>query len=123
MSQRIRRSYEEPRREGLSWCERWEGHDKGLIQCWEVGRELSKKKPELAERARYAELPVLDWKGGAEERTKKGEKYGTLWYLAQWQGLRGEDLDVDLSKESVLVCPRTGMKVTYTLDVKKYGNA
>ena len=122
MNQRVTRSYKERKREGLSWDERWRGRDKGLITCWEVGRELCEKEPELAERARNGELPVLGWKGGVQKRTKQKEKYGTLFYLAQWQGLRGEDLDIDLSQETELICSRTGMKVIYTPDVNKYGN-
>ena len=123
MNQRIYRSYGEPKREALSWDERWMGYDKGLITCWEVGRELSKKEPELAERARKGELPVLGWKGGVEKKIKKKEKYGTLSYLAKWQGLRGDDLDIDLSEQSELICSRTGMKVIFTGDREKYGNA
>lgn len=65
----------------------------------------------------------MGWKGGVETKTMKGEKYGTLFYLAQWQGLRGEDLDIDLTDEPELICSRTGMKVIYTGDLKKYGNA
>ena len=98
------------------------GHDKGLITCWEVGRELSKEEPELAKRAKKGDLPVLVWKGGVKKKTKKKEKYGSLFYLALWQGLRGDDLDIDLSEESELVCSKTGMKVIYTGDVKKYEN-
>ncbi len=123
MNQRIHRSHKEPKREGLSWDERWKGKDKGLITCWEVGRELREKEPELAFRAEKGELPVLGWKGGVEKKTKKGEKYGTLFYLAQWQGLRGDDLDIDLSQQPELVCTKTGMRVIYTDDLKKYGNA
>jgi len=122
MNQRIYRSYQEPKREGLSWDERWQTQDKGLITCWEVGRELSEKNPELAERARKGELPVMGWKGGVERKTKIKEKYGTLNYLAKWQGLRGDDLDIDLSEEIELICSKTEMKVTYTGDVKKYCN-
>jgi hypothetical protein len=99
------------------------GTDKGLIACWEVGRGRSKKEPELAEQAKNGELPVLGWKGGIERKIKKKEKYGTLFYLAQWQGLRGDDLDVDLSQESELICSKTGMKVIFTGDLDKYGNA
>ena len=122
MGQRIYRSYRAKKRDGLSWDELWMGHDKGLITCWEVGRELSKEKPELAERAKKGELPVLVWKGGVKNKTKKKEKYGTLFYLAQWQGLRGDDLNIDLSRESELVCSKTGVKVIYTGDVKKNEN-
>ena len=73
MSTHIFRSYLEPKREGLSWDELWKGSDIGLITCWEVGRELGKKDPELAERARNGELPVLIWKGGVEKKIKKKE--------------------------------------------------
>ncbi len=119
MTQTIRRSYEEPIREGLSWEERWGGPDEGLILCWEVGRQLRKKNPELAERAERGELPPLAWKGGVEKK-KKTKKFGTPSYLAQWQGLRGEDLDISLSKEVELTCSATGMKVVFTSDSYKY---
>ncbi|MFH1446068.1 MAG: hypothetical protein ABIG43_01485 [Chloroflexota bacterium] len=123
MNQRIYRSYGQPKREGLSWQELWQGDDKGLILCWEIGREMRQREPELALRAENGELPVLRWKGGVEKKTKISEKYGTLNYLAQWQGIRGEDLNIDLSGEPELICSSTGMKVIYTGDVKKYGNA
>lgn len=123
MKQCIYRSHKEPIRGGLSWDERWKGHDKGLITCWEVGRKLSEKEPTIVERAKRGELPVLGWKGGVEKKIKKKEKYGTLYYLAQWQGLRGDNLDIDLSGETELICSKTGMKVIYTGDMKKYGNA
>ena len=123
MTTQIFRSYSEPKREGLTWNEMWKGNDNGLIMCWEVGRELREKEPELARRAEDGELPVLGWKGGVAEKTKIGEKYGTFNYLAQWQGLRGEDLDIDLSQDKILVCSRTGMRVIYTTDRKKYANA
>lgn len=123
MSHRITRSIQEPKREGLTWADLWQRDDKGLILCWELGREMRKKEPELAQRAETGELPVLGWKGGVERRIKAGEKIGTLYYLAQWQGLRGEDLDIDLDEEPTLICSRTGMKVVFTGDVKKYANA
>ena len=126
MSQRVYRSYREPIRKGLTWDERWKGDDRGLISCWELGRELREKEPALAKSAENGELPAshfLVWKGGVEKKIMKSEKYGTLNYLAQWQGLRGEDLNIDLSEELELICSKTGMKVIYTGDVKKYGNA
>jgi hypothetical protein len=57
------------------------------------------------------------------QRLHNAQKMGsfTLNYLAQWQGLRGQDLDIDLSQEPELICSKTGMKVIYTRDVKKYG--
>jgi hypothetical protein len=104
----------------LSWGERWKGPDNGLFTCWEVGRELAKKDPDLAERARRGELPLLDWKGGVEKEIKQLKKYGSLFYLATWQGLRGEDLDIDPNEETTLVCSRTNMRVVYTGDMSKY---
>lgn len=123
MNQQIYKSQKEPKREGLTWDERWKGGDKGLVTCWEVGREIGKKEPDLASRAENGELPILGWKGGVDKKTKKGEKYGTLFYLAQWQGLSGRDLDIDLTQETSLTCSRTGMRVIYTGDPEKYGNA
>ncbi len=120
MTRTIHRSVTEPIREELSWDERWRGPDDGLIMCWEIGRQLRKKNPELAERAERGELPPLDWKGGVEKKLKKTQKFGTPSYLAQWQGLRGEDLDISLSKEVELTCSATGMKVVFTSDSYKY---
>lgn len=126
MSQRIYRSFGQPKREGLSWQEIWQGDDRGLILSWEIGREIRQREPELARSAENGELPashLLVWKGGVEKKILKSIKYGTLYYLAQWQGLRGEDLNIDLSEELELICSKTGMKVIYTGDVEKYGGA
>ena len=122
MSQRIHRSIDSPLRSGLNRDELWEGPDKGLIKCWEIGRQRATRFPELAQRSLAGELPVLGWKGGVSRSLKKPEKYGCLKYLAQWQGLRGEDLDVDLAEERALECSRTGMVVTFTPDRSKYFN-
>jgi len=120
MSNRIYRSIREPVREDLSFEERWRGSDKGLIMCWEVGRKKGIDDPELAERAQNGELPILDWKGGVGKKILKTEKYGTLNYLAEWQGLKREDLDIDMSHEIEIVCSKTGMKVVFTGDAAKY---
>ena len=116
----IRRSCKKSIRQGLTWDERWLGPDKGLIACWENGRELSETKPELAQRAKKGELPISGWRGGVEKKGKgKQKKHGTLCYLAEWQGLRGDDLDIDPSEKKELTCSRTGMKVIYTDNVVK----
>lgn len=122
MNQRISISYSETPRQRLSWDKRWKGSDRGLIICWEVGRKLNEKEPALAVRAKNGELPVLGWKGGVKKKLKKKEKYGTLFYLAQWQGLRGDDLDIDQSKEYIRTCTRTGITVTFTGEYNKYAN-
>lgn len=118
----MHRSIASPDRTGLTWDERWKGEDLGLIVSWERGREMSREKPELAQRARNDELVILPWKGGVEKKLKAKRKYGTLYYLAMWQGLRGVDLDINIDEETTLVCSRTGMNVTYTRDTTKYAS-
>ena len=44
---------------------------------------------------------------------KKGAKYGTIRYLAQWQGLRGEDLNIELDADVVITCAARGREVTF----------
>jgi hypothetical protein len=117
---KISRSISEPIRESEKWEERWNEEDQGLIACWERGREKSREDPALAAKAREGHLVVLPWKGGVEKAIKKTQKFGTLYYLAMWQGLCGEDLDVDLTEEVVLTCTATGMAVVFTNDVAKF---
>jgi len=119
MSYHVYRSIIEPNRESLSWDEAWKGTDEGLIACWERGREKALEDVELAGSAKRGELPVLAWKGGVEKKIK-GKKFGTLKYLAQWQGLRGENLDIHLDKEVELACSKTGVAVIFTADTNKY---
>ena len=94
-----------------------------MIACWESGRRLRDKNPELASRSENHEFPILTWKGGVKSKTKKGYKYGTLHYLAQWQGLRDEDLNIDMFVEYELYCSETGMKIIFTYDARKYNSA
>ena len=119
MSRLIRRSHTEPERLGLDWSTVWQGTDLGLIKSWEIGRKLAIQKPELAECAKADELPPLNWKGGVHKQLKKREKFGSLHYLAQWQGLRGQDLEIDMDVEITLICSKTGMVVTFTPDTRK----
>lgn len=120
MGKIIRRVISEPRRDGLSTELLWKGDDQGLIVSWEVGRDLAKADPKLAERVKRGELPILSWKGGVAKKLKSGKKHGTLRYLAMLQGLRSEDLHIDTGQETELVCSRTGVTVTYTADASKY---
>jgi hypothetical protein len=110
----------DPGRDSMTWEERWEGADKGLIAAWERGREKSGEDLILAAAARRGELVALPWKGGVERATKQTRRYGTLLYLAMWQGLRKEKLDIDMECETALTCSRTGMTITYTPDASKY---
>ncbi len=122
MDQHIYRSHREPIRPRikLSWEELWEADDKGLIVSWEIGRELGEKKSELKVRALDGELPYLLGMKGSTENTINQKKYGPILYLAQWQGLRGDDLDIYPHKETTLTCSKTKTKVTYTNDYKKF---
>lgn len=93
-------------REGLSTSELWDGPDRGLIGCWERGREKRDKEPELAACAEKGELTTLPW------------KRGSLQYLAMWQGLRGEDLRVSFVEEVTIVCTKTGEKTGNSITFK-----
>lgn len=112
------RPVSEPVRENISRCEMWEGDDGGLIWCWELGRlfrqQTDQSRRLLVSAAERGELPVSDWRGGVKEKLKAKTKVGSLQYLAQWQGMRGEDLNIDLEKPTVLTCSRTGQSVVFT---------
>lgn len=101
------------------WHKRHEGQDKGLISCWLIGIEKARQDPDLATRAQAGELPVLPWRGGVDKAIKRTDKVGALHYLAAWQGLRGEDLDIELGVEVHKTCTRTGVGVLFTDDISK----
>jgi hypothetical protein len=123
MSNRLSRSIDCPVRGLLSWEELWAGPDQGLIYCWEHGRQKRLAEPDLAKRAEEGELVTLAWKGGTEnidieedgdgKKNKSQKRYGTLKYLAMWQGLRGEDLDIDLDAERVIICAKSKREVIF----------
>lgn len=69
----IKRPITTPPRTGLTREDLWEGQDRGLIKCWEIGRERAVKFPELAQRCLAGELPVLGWKGGVSRSLKKAK--------------------------------------------------
>lgn len=108
-----------PPKLGTTWPERWEGPDKGLIQCWLRGIEKALESPELGSRAMAGELPTLAWKGGADKPIKDRQKVGSHNYLATWQGLRGEDLDIEQGCDLHMTCSRTGRTFVYTDDIQR----
>ena len=115
---RIYRNISEPKRQATDYDVLWNGEDQGLITSWETGRDKAKSDPGLAARAKNGELVMLGWKGGVDKPLKTKNKYGGLLYVAMWQGLRGENLDIDLESEIRMICTRTGVPVTYTSNVK-----
>lgn len=122
MADNIYRSIEESNRKDLTWEELWKGSDNGLIACWERGRMRAEDSPELAEYCKSGELPVLAWKGGIDKKIK-GKKFGSLFYLATWQGLRGEDLNINQHEEISIICSKTQVKVVFTPNLLTYENS
>ncbi|MCE9589416.1 MAG: hypothetical protein K8S99_02710 [Planctomycetes bacterium] len=114
MATHLHRSIDRPIREGLSSDELWHGPDKGLIWCWERGRQKRIEEPELATRADRGELVVLAWIGGVEKKLKLEKKLGALQYLATWQGLRNENLDIGIETERLIVCTKTEQTVAFS---------
>lgn len=119
MNRRLYRSIQEPIRGEMNWNERWTAPDKGLIWLWELGRQYRTEDPSRTALAEKGELVPGDWRGGVKEKLKVEKKPGTLQYLAQWQGMRGEDLDIDLDGERIIVCTRTGQAVVFSARVPR----
>jgi hypothetical protein len=116
---RIHHTITNPPTPSEDWHERWEGPDQGLICSWLRGIAKSKEEPALAAKARAGELPVLAWRGGLEKAIKTKTKIGAMAYVATWQGLRGEDLDVDTETDVHITCSRTGVTVLFTQQLQK----
>lgn len=64
-------------------------------------------------------MPILSWKGGVAKTIKTKTKVGAMNYLAAWQGLRGEDLNIDPDIEVSMTCSRTGVPVLFTNQIQK----
>lgn len=77
--------------------------------------------PDLLERAERGELPPLRWKGSVDPALKSPpkHKWAPMFYLAQYQGLLGKDLSIDLESEPLLTCSATG-SVRVTDAAKSY---
>ena len=147
---RLTRAISEPVRAGLTWQERWQREDGGLIACWERGREMratgeryvrvkadappraldaegeegdaeavmraaaAERLEPAAEWAARGELRLLPWRGGVAKKLKGKIRRGSLQYLAMWQGLRGEDLDIDVERETEICCTWTRQRVVFS---------
>lgn len=95
------------------------GPDKGLINAWLAGLNARANNPLLVAAAQADELPPFVFKGGVAKAIKAKNKIGALHYVAAWLGLRGEDLCLDTEEEITLVCSKTQVPVTFTLDQAK----
>lgn len=118
-----KRSISEPLRYRPDFDTRWRREDGGLITAWETGRKRAIEHPELAEAARNGALPRMDFDGGHDAALSNSAfKYGTMHYLAQLQGLKGEDLDVDSQRDEGLQlrCEATGMLTIFTADMERF---
>ena len=120
----LSRVINEPIRESLSWESAWRGEDGGLIKCWENGRLRRRSRHDddvkIVESAVAGEFQPLDWAGGILGDPNMKKRYGSFNYLATWQGLRGEDLHIDTSREIEYVCTRTGIRIIFTSDTSKF---
>lgn len=113
---KVHRLITDPIRQNLTWDDKWKGADRGLIACWERGRVKSLEAPTLVQQVCNGQLVILPWKGGFNKAIKKKQKYGSFNYLAMWQGLRGDDLNIDTEYEPALTCSVTGMTTVFTND-------
>lgn len=95
-----------------TYAERWEGPDGGLIAAWRQGLLMRDHRPDWVQAVLRHELPELPWRGGGSE-VIKGKRPGTWLYLAMWQGLRGEALDVDTSQPLEMQCTRTQVRTLF----------
>jgi hypothetical protein len=118
----VERSIGEPLRADPSFDQRFGAPDLTLITFWEAGRRYAESHPTAADAARRGELVPLPFKGGLE-RPVKTPKIGTLFYLAMWQGLRGDSLRIDTDARPTMTCTRFGCTVTYTGRYSEYANA
>lgn len=116
---KIHQSIADPPTPSEDWHKRWEGPDQGLIFNWLRGIEKAQQDPDLATKAKAGELPLLAWRGGLEKPIKSKTKTGAMAYLAAWQGLRGEDLNIDTDIELSIICSRTGVPVLFTNQIHK----
>lgn len=101
-----------------NYAERWQGPDGGLICAWLAGLQKASVDSQLARKALDGELPVTPFKGGVEKAIKTKTKVGAFHYVAYWQGLRSEDLNIDPQLALQKTCSRTGVLVSFTSDTQ-----
>lgn len=115
----VTHSAQDPPSISSDYAVRMEGPDQGIINAWVTGLAKRTNAPDVAAKTAAGELPILPFRGGVEAAIKAKSKVGHLLYVAMWQGLRGEDLDIDADSEISMTCTRTGVRVLYTMDYEK----
>ncbi|WP_434120383.1 hypothetical protein [Pseudomonas fortuita] len=98
----------------LSFFERWLDEDYGLIWCWERGRRRSVENPALVASCLAGNLPSLSGRIGLARN--QGQTKESLKYLAEWQGLRGENLNIKLDIKVFLTCSESCVEVSFEHD-------
>lgn len=116
---KIFRSVSERQVVSIEYDARWGTVEAGLVTSWLRGQEMACEKPNLSEEAMSGRLVVLPWKGGVEKAIKT-TKVGVFNYLAMWQGLRREDLNIEPDCDLLVTCAGTGVTVVFTSDYAKY---
>lgn len=126
---KVYKSINDTIRKDATFDERWGSLESSLISAWESGRvNRDKSFKELLPLLEKGALPKLSFKGGhimppyKNETPKYKFKYGTFNYLAQLQGLLGQDLDIDVqgTEDVELVCKLTGLKTILTTNQDNY---
>jgi hypothetical protein len=96
---------------------------------WKGGTEnlMEIADPDLVPQAEEGELTSLPLQNGMKSLKLDGTQddrktpkkpqplVGSLKYMAMWQGLRNEDLDVALLSKTVITCTKTQRKVVFRL--------
>ncbi|MDR2220830.1 MAG: hypothetical protein LBE24_09695 [Methylobacillus sp.] len=115
----LRESFANPPPVSRDYNVRINGPDGGIINAWQAGIALRGSRADLVSAAQAGELPILPYRGGVDRAIKAGVKTGSLHYLAMWQGLRGDDLNIDTNNVPPLICSRYGITVHFTSDTRK----
>jgi len=125
---KIYRSINEPIRENRSYEERNSSVKASLESAWEAGRKNRESFTKLIPFLKQGGLPKLSFKGGHnmppyknDEPPKYQFKHGHYNYLAQRQGILGEDLNIEVfeDEEQEMICKISTKKTIFTFDILK----
>lgn len=63
-------------------------------------------------------IPLV-WKGGVEKKFLKTTKYESMYYLAIWERLRGENLNINLDSEQSVASAATAIMIIVMPNIEK----